>query len=172
MKYRTIFENGLQADQPYSVVGASLSALVKIDPAAAVTASAALQNDESEAIILALGSLYASHPQAGLLTWFERSGKKLDYMNAFSFFDHYRKYLTQLNDPEALEKGINNFATTALDAATSPFRRFGATKAIADLRTDYRERGDAEKAQALSDLIAKIRDQETDPTLKMYYDMF
>ena len=172
MKYRTIFENGLQADQPYSVVGASLSALVKIDPAAAVTASAALQNDESEAIILALGSLYASHPQAGLLTWFERSGKKLDYMNAFSFFDHYRKYLTQLNDPEALETGINNFAMTALDAATSPFRRFGATKAIADLRTDYRERGDAEKAQALSDLIAKIRDQETDPTLKMYYDMF
>ena len=172
LQYRTVFENGLRADQPYSVAGASLGALVKIDPAAAVAASAALQNDESEAVLLSLGALYAEHPQPGLLPWFERCGKKLDYMSAFSFFDHYRKYLMQLNDPEVLETGIQNFTTTALDAAASPFRRFGATKAIADLRADYRERGNAEKAQALSDLIAKIREQETDPTLKMYYGMF
>ncbi len=171
-QYKSIFEKGLQGEQAYSITGASLSALVKIDPAAAVAASKALQNDDSEAVILSLSQMYASHPQPGLLEWFERGSKKLDYMNAFAFFDHYQQYLVKLNDPAVVDQGINNFKIIATNTSNSLFRRFGATKAIADLRNDYKQKGDTEKADALNKLIAEIRDQETDPTLKMYYGMF
>jgi aminopeptidase N len=153
-------------------VSASLSALTKLDPQAAVVASKNLQNDESDALSATLAELYAENPDRANLPFFEKKLGKVDYMAAFAFFDHYQKFLVGLNDPALIDGGVDNLKNISFNLQTSEFRRFAATKAIADIRNSFREKGDTAKAETLSKIIKEIKEKETDATLKLYYDMF
>lgn len=170
--YIPVLQKGLSADQPYSVVDASLDALSKIDPQAAIEASKSLANDDSDAIAATLADLYAQNPDPAYLPFFEKKLPKMDYMAAFSFFANYQKFLFGLNDPAILDAGVENLKSVAFNMNASEFRRFSATKAISDLRGNFREKGDTAKVEALGKIIKEIKEKETDPTLKMYYDMF
>jgi aminopeptidase N len=171
-QYIPIAQKGLAGEQAYSIVGASLDALTQLDPQAAVAASKSLENDDSDAVAETLASLYASYPDRANLPFFEKKMDKVDYMAAFSFFESYQKYLTGIGDPAILDAGIEKFKSIALNLETSEFRRFAATKAIADMRNSFREKGDSAKADAMGAIIKEIKEKETDPTLKLYYDMF
>lgn len=171
-KYMPLIQKGLGTDQPYSVVGAALSALTQLDPQAAVAASKVLQNDDSDAIVPVLTELYGENPDRSNLPFFEQKIDKVDYMGAFSFFDNYQKVLVGIGDMEIISNGIDRFKNIALDGTTSQWRRFGATKAIADIRNYYKEKGEMEKVTALRTLLGEIKEKETDATLKMYYNMF
>jgi len=171
-QYISVLQKGLGADQPYSVVDASLDALAKIDPQAAIEASKSLAHDDSDAIAATLADLYAQNPDRAYLSFFEKKLSKMDYMAAFSFFANYQKFLFGLNAPAVLDAGVENLKSVALNMGTSEFRRFAATKAISDLRAGLREKGDTTKAEALGKIVKEIKEKETDPTLKMYYDMF
>ncbi|MBK8427113.1 MAG: DUF3458 domain-containing protein [Lewinellaceae bacterium] len=171
-QYIPLFQKGLAPDQAYSVVGAALSGLTKLDPLAAVAASKALQNDESESIIPVLTELYGENPDRANLPFFEQKIDKVDYMGAFSFFENYRKFLVGIGDPVLIGNGIDRFKNIALDANTSQWRRFGATKAIADIRNFYKEKGEMDKVTALRTLLSEIKEKEKDETLKLYYNMF
>lgn len=171
-QYVSVVQKGLEGEQAYSVVGAALSALTKLDPEAAVTASKVLQNDDSDALSATLAELYAQNPDRANLPFFEKKLGKVDYMSAFGFFDNYQKFLVGLGDMALIDSGVENLKKISLNFGTSEFRRFAATKAIADIRNHFREKGDAAKAEALSNIIREIRDKETDDTLKLYYNMF
>ncbi len=171
-KYIPTLQKGLEASQPYSVVGASLGALTKLDPAAALLASKSLQNDDSDAIIATLAELYAAKPERANLAFYEQKMDKVDFMPAFSFFDNYQKFLLGLEDAAALDAGVEKLKTVALNLETSQWRRFASTKAIADIRNDLRNKNNTAKADALETILTTIKEKETDATLKMYYDMF
>lgn len=171
-QYIPILQKNMGNDQAYSVVGAALSALQKLDPAAAREASKGLQNDESEAFTPVLAELYAAQPDRSSLSFFEQKLDKVDGFGAFPFFDNYQKFLIGLGDAALLDASVEKFKSISLNFQTSEWRRFGATKAIADLRNHFRENGNAAKVTELEAIIAEIRAKETDPTLKLYYDMF
>jgi hypothetical protein len=40
------------------------------------------------------------------------------------------------------------------------------------MRNSLREKGDSARADAMGAIIKEIKEKETDPTLKLYYDMF
>jgi aminopeptidase N len=172
LQYVPLLQKSLGADQAYSVVSAALSGLVKLDPVAAMSASKILQNDESEAIVPVLTELYGANPDRVNLPFFEQKIDKVDYMGAFTFFENYRKFLEGIGDASLLDTGIERFKKIALDANASQWRRFGATKAIADLRKYYRGKGEADKVASLKNTLTEIKEKETDSTLKMYYNMF
>lgn len=171
-QYVSILQKGLDPSQPYSVVGSALSALTEIDPDAAIEASKSLQNDESDAIVTTLTELYARKPDRANLAYFEKKMANVDYMNAFAFFDHYQRFLFGLGDELLTDQGVDKIKAVSLNSQTSPWRRFGATKAIADLRNALREKGNTAKADGLNKLLEEIKEKETDPTLKLYYGMF
>jgi aminopeptidase N len=171
-QYLPIFQKGLDAGVAYSVAGASLTALTKIDPATAIEASKSLQSDESDAITLALTNLYAQNPNRANLPYFESKMDKVNFMGAFSFFDQYQKMLIGIGDATLIDQGIDRLKAISLNLKTTQWRRFAATKAIADLRTYYKDKGNTARVDAISQLINEIKQQETDPTLKLYYGMF
>jgi aminopeptidase N len=173
-QYISIIQKGMGADQPYSVVGAALDALTKLDPQAAIAASKTLENDDSDALLPTLAELYSQNPDRANLAFFEKKLDKVDYMAAFSFFENYQKFLIGLGDPTLLDGGVEQFKNIALNAtnSNSEFRRFAATKGISDIRNALREKGDTAKVEALAKIIKEIKEKETDPTLKLYYDMF
>ena len=171
-QYVPIFQKSMTGEQPYSVLGAALGALSKIDAVAAIAAAKNLENDDNESIVLTLAQLYAEHPSASMLPWFQKNAVKIDNMAAFGFYDAYSKCLTGLNDPAAIDQAVSGFKVVSYDGSTSLWRRFANTKAIADLRNHYLEAANKDKADELSKLLADIREKETDPTLKLYYSMF
>ena len=171
-KYVPILQKGLATTQPYSVVGVSLGALTKLDPAAAMAASKTLQSDDSDAIVATLAELYSLQPDRSNLAFYEQKIDKVDFMPAFSFFDNYQKFLTGLGDAATMDAGIEKLESISLNLQTSQWRRFASTKAIADLRTDLRTKGNTAKADNLQTILDAIKEKETDATLKMYYDMF
>lgn len=171
-QYVPLLKKGLAPDQAYSVVGAALSGLTRLDPMAAVEASKSLQNDDSEAIIPVLTELYGENPDRANLPFFEQKIDKVDYMGAFSFFENYRKFLVGIGDPALISAGVNQFKAIALDGNTSQWRRFGATKAIADIRNYFKEKGETEMVTTLRSMLSEIKEKETDATLKLYYNMF
>ena len=171
-QYAAVMQKYLGTEQPYSVVGAALAGLAKLDPQAAIGVAKSFESDESDGIIQTLSELYGNNPNRDNLPFFEKKIAKVDYMGAFAFFDNYQKSLVGINDPALMDAGVDKLKAISMDAKTSLFRRFGATKAIADMRKMFEEKGNTAKAEALGKLIEQIKEQETDATLKLYYGMF
>ncbi len=171
-KYVPIYEKGMGAEQPYSVLGAALEALSQTDADAAVLAAKKLENDDNEGVVMALANLYAEHATASNLPWFQKHAAKMDNMAAFGYYDAYAGALIKLNDQAAFDQAVSAFQVVSLDAKASLWRRFANTKAIADLRNNYRELANKTKADELSAILDAIREKETDATLKLYYSMF
>jgi aminopeptidase N len=171
-RYVPIAEKGLQGQPAFSIVGASLGALQKLDSTNAARRAKALENETNENIVIALSELYSYQNDPSFLPYFEKHFASIDYASAFAFFEYYAKYLAGLSDATRLDQGVQRFRTVALDAKASQWRRFAATKSIADLRGYYREKGNEAKVQELQAMIDEIRSKETDETLKLYYDMF
>lgn len=171
-KYIPVFVKGMDSSQPFSVLGASLEALSKTDAAAAVEAAKNLKDDDNDGIVLAVADLYANNPDPAGLEWFRKKAQKIDNMAAFKFYDLYVKYMIDLKDDAVLDESVKIFQGISLDPNASLWRRFSNTKAIADLRNHYREGANKAKADELSQLLAAIREKETDQTLKLYYGMF
>lgn len=171
-QYLPIIQKGLGDDQPFSVVGASLGALSKIDPKSAASAAKVLENDNNDNVVAQLAEIYSKSPDRSQLTFFENKLPKIDQMGAFTFFEHYQRFLTGLGDAALIDQGVINMKNISLDQKTSQWRRFGATKGIADLRNYFREKGNDTQVKALEKLIEEIKEKETDETLKLYYSMF
>jgi hypothetical protein len=116
--------------------------------------------------------LYAGHPDPSKIAWFQKRSAKVDNMAAFGYYDAYSQALIKLNDQAAFDQAVSSFQVISLDPKASLWRRFANTKAIADLRNNYRELANKAKADELSAILTDIREKETDATLKLYYSMF
>jgi aminopeptidase N len=171
-KYIPIYEKGMQPDQAYSILGASLDALSNTDPMAAVNAAKALESDENPGIVLAVAELYAANPTAEALPWFQKQAQHVDNMAAFKFYELNIQFLLGLEDMAALDEAVKAFQIVSLDPKASLWRRFSNTKAINDLRGFYAEKADKDKVDELTKIMNDIREKETDETLKLYYGMF
>lgn len=171
-QYIEIFKKGLGEDQAFSVVGAALGGIAKLDPATAAAATQTLQKEDNPEIVAKLAEIYAGAPDRANIGFFEQKMPKIDFMGAFTFFDQYQQFLRGLGDAALLDKGVANMKAISLDAKTSQWRRFGATKGIADLRNYFREQNETAKVDALQKIIDEIKEKETDETLKLYYSMF
>jgi aminopeptidase N len=173
----SLFKANLGSDKPYGVVGAALKALEQVSRDSAIAASVALQNEENDDLASKLAQLYHNTGSAQYLSWYQKAAKSADFEPAFSFFEHYQKYLLKLNNVEALSDAVQTWKTTATDSGQSAWRRFSATKAIADTRNDLKKRGRLDEAaqkqlDTCAQAIKDIKAGEKDKTLLMYYEMF
>jgi aminopeptidase N len=171
-RYIPVFERGIAEDQPYSVAGQALLGLYKTDPPAAIKASKLLVNDESDAFTEVLSMLYAENPVLENLPFFEQKIDKIDGFPTFPFFASYQQFLLGLQDQSILDAGVDKLKSIALNHQASEWRRFAATKSIADIRNALVAKGNTAQVQLLDKMIEEIKANETDPLLKTYYDGF
>ncbi|MEN9415794.1 MAG: hypothetical protein RLZ62_2098 [Bacteroidota bacterium] len=171
-EYRPIFEKGLSPDLPNSVIGASLNGLIGLDPAAAVKAGKQLEQVGTDDFVAILSDLYALVPDTANLHFFERKFGKPDGYDAFSFFDNYRKLLLSIGETGIVDAGVMRLSNVAKDMKQSVWRRFACTKAVSDIRKQYEEGGNKVREAQMKMIIREIRETETDPMLKQYYEEF
>ena len=171
--YLPIILGALEGDQAYSVVGAALSALVRMDSVAAIKAAQKLEGDSSMALVTILAGIYAQQPNSSQLAWYRRYLNQVDQMAAFEFFDQYQEFLFRLNDQKELDRAVEEWKKIALTPEeNSEWRRFAAAKSIVFTRNFLEAKGEAEQVRYLNQLFNEIKEKEQSETLKMYYGLF
>ena len=106
------------------------------------------------------------------LPFFEQKIDKIDGFPTFPFFASYQQFLLGLQDQSILDAGVDKLKSIALNHQASEWRRFAATKSIADIRNALVAKGNTAQVQLLDKMIEEIKANETDPLLKTYYDGF
>ena len=174
--YLPIFQVNMTEKQPFSVVGAALSGLSKLNPQEAAKACKSLEKEDADALVLKIAHIYAQAPNVENLAYMKEKSKKIDQMGAFQFFEDYQQFIYALKDPAKLDEAVQSWKATASDLVNeSQWRRFSSTKAIADIRNSIRKDGDAAlkaKDAEYTKILDAIKSNETDQTLLMYYQMF
>ncbi|MFN4081296.1 MAG: M1 family aminopeptidase [Saprospiraceae bacterium] len=171
--YADLFRSAIeQPDNAYSVVGAALKALAKLDEAAAVEYAVKMEGERSAGLPAVIADLYALDPKPGRLPFFEKNLERVGLMESFGFIESYQKYVVGLNDPQAVDMAAQRLKAMATDMGQSSFKRFASTKGIADMRATLRKKGDTDRAESLGRVIAEIKEKETDQMILMYYNMF
>jgi aminopeptidase N len=172
-----MLKDNLKSDKPYSVVSKSLEVISSISKDSAMAFSAMLQPEVDGKIIATLAGLYHKSESDEYLKWYQEKEKVVNFEEAFGFFEYYQKYLFARKQPQPLKAAVENWNNIARDMGQSAWRRFAATKAIADTRNELRKKGKLSPEQQMqldtcTKWVAEIKEAEKDKTLKMYYEMF
>lgn len=174
--------DAISTARPYNVISAALQAVAELDPAAGASAAKKLENEESEDIATAIGSIYAASADLAYLPFFEQRLEKVDGFNALTLYTDYQKLLAYATDAQMAE-GADRLSKIALNMSNSPWRRLSASKAIVELQAACTDQALSEpdldkadllrkRAKILSELFTQIKAAETNPEVRNIYDQF
>ena len=164
-EYQSLLENSARTEQAYPAVAAALGGLAEIDKEAALKMAAPLEKETNAEILNALGEVYSKAGAVDKLSFYEEHWNDLDIYATFALFENYYSLLKQADDATITTSTakLNGFATN-LD--NSPWKRFGAIKALHDLKSNYMDQGMKLKAEPITIMLNRIKERETNEQLK------
>jgi len=164
-EYQSLLEKAAQNEQAYPAIAAALGGLAKVDKDAAMALAAPLEKELNAQIINALGEVYSKAGAMDKLSFYEKNWNDLDIYATFAFFENYYALLKQADDATitASAKKLNTFA---VNFDNSPWKRFGAIKALYDLKSNYMDQGMNAKAEPITIMLNRIKERETNEQLK------
>jgi len=92
-------------DKAYSVIGAGLHAMIKVDSSEAIDIAETLEEPTKEAILLIIAEIYAGYGTEKQNDFFKENYKKVDRYERYRFIESYGKYLLRQNDT-TINKGL------------------------------------------------------------------
>ncbi len=170
-KYVSVAKNAIDNERAYGVVAAGLEALTQLDKAEATKYAAKLENEKSGSIIAAVGSIYESTGDMSKLSFFEKNVDKTSGYGTINFLNSYSELAAKGGPQTMLDTGIT-LSKLGLDMQQSPWKRFGATRALDNLYKKLKDGGETEKSMQLKKLIGDIKAAETMDQLKGLYNNF
>ncbi len=170
-KYVSVAKNAVDKERAYPVVSAGLEALTKLDKAEAAKYAAKLENETNGSIISAVGGIYQDSGDMSKLSFFEKNIDKTSGYGTINFLASYAE-LSKKGGADQMLKSGQNLGKMALNMNDSPWKRFGATKALDDLYRTLKTSGDTDKTMLLKKLIGEIKSAETNNQLKGLYNNF
>jgi len=130
--YAQMAKTAIENDISDGVVGSALNALMQFDKAAALEQAKQLESSKSGSILSAIGELYANEQNVDKAPFYEQSWGKVDGFNVISFMEQYISLVLQ-SDLPTQKSAVAKLQKISMDMTQSPWRRFGATKAINDV---------------------------------------
>lgn len=159
-------------DSAYHVMGAALQYLNQFDKASALEYARLLEDEPVDDLLLSVGQIYAESGDPERLAFFEKNLKQVKGFAVIYFVDSYQRLAVNAGMDPA-KKAAKYLAALALDGSQSPWRRYGATRALNEMRKAYsgnKDAGNQEMSAHLLGLIKDIRKKETNAQLQSYYD--
>lgn len=168
----------IEEDQAFPVIASALALINELKPELALDYAKKLEDSTNPDIVEMVGDIYIASGSAEHLSFFEKNIEKLDGFNVINFMDSYQALAIQ-TEPETATAVAQKLEKIALDPNASQWKRFGATRAITQMKLGLREqlseldeaaKGAVEsRIKALDVQFQKILDSETDPQLKSLY---
>lgn len=181
-KYIPYLKAGIDTEKAYNVISAALKALNQVDPLIAQSSAQKLEQEDNGYILNTVGEIYAESGDSKKLAFFENSWNKVDGFSAISFFENYL-ILVEQSDAVQINNCMQKLKSVGIDMNNSPWQRFGATKAMSDMRNVFTEQANNEKdkqkkitleesADSITQMIEEVKTKETNDQLKSIYMQF
>lgn len=170
-KYAEVARKVLEKERAFVVISEALQALYTLDKEAALKYLPTLENEESPNIVSALAIIYSENPTPERIAFFDKKITKVNGMDAIGFIGSYAMMCANLDDATQ-EKCLKTLQAMSVAQEDSPWRRYGAVKALNDLKILYKSLNNTAKSQEVSRLIQEAKTKETNGQLKAIYDMF
>jgi len=164
-EYKSLLEKSAKTEQAYPAVAAALGGLAEVDKEAALKLTAPLEKELNGEIINALGEVYSKAGAMDKLSFYEKNWNDLDIYSTFAFFENYYGLLKQADDT-TISTSVTKLNTYATNFDNSPWKRFGAIKALYDLKSNYMDQGMNAKAEPITIMLNRIKERETNDQLK------
>jgi len=165
-------KNTITTDSAYVVIGAALQYLSQFDKDAAFEYAQKLESEESSDLLLSVGELYADSGDPRFLPFFERNVGKIDGFSAIYFLDAYQQ-LAMNAGMENVKKASDELNKIARNPLRSGWQRYGATRALNQIRTTLEASGEEEDnqlAEKLLEDLKEIKESETNEQLQSFYE--
>ena len=165
MSYKPLLEQVMKTEKAYPVIASALGSMAEIDKNAALEMARAFESEKNPDIMNALGETYSKAGAMDKLSFFEKNWNDLDIYPTFAFFENYFSLVKQGDDAtitSSVEK-LNQYAT---NYDNSPWKRFGAIKALHDLKSNYVDQDMKTKAEPITIMLNRIKENEPAPQLK------
>jgi aminopeptidase N len=128
----------LETEKAYPVIGSALMALNKANPVAAFKKAEELEKTATNnSILSSVGAVYALQGKSEKLSFFESNWDKVDGPDALDFFAGYT-YLLQSSGVDN-KKPLEALKNVSTNMSQSLWRRYAATKTLADLSQFYKQ---------------------------------
>lgn len=148
-----VFKKAMQ-DQSYSVIGAGLKGITKVDPKEGMKMAKGLESEKNNQLLLSIASLYAEHGDDSHNEFFQRIAPEFKGFGNIGYLNTYVSFLKRCSD-ETVIKSIPVFERVAKNESSKWVRYFGQ-KGVNDLARYYKD-----KAETLSGKIKSVK--ETNP---------
>jgi len=181
-KYIPFFQKAIDTEKAYNVISAALRSLNQVDKKEALIYAQKLEQEDNSTILNVVGELYAASGDYKKLDFFENSWDNVDGFTVISFFENYIVLVEQTEEPQ-ISNSLQKLKAVGLDMSNSPWQRFGATKAMNEMRTSYNEQAIVESdeqkknqleenVESITEMIEEVKSKETNDRLKSIYMRF
>ena len=167
--YKEIFIRGINNEDAYPIVGASIRSLYEVDPDLCTDKISLLLEEEHAEIVAAVSSIYGDSKDTVHLSYFENHMQSVSGLPALDFYANFDALLQSLSKTSRtpwLEKAKE----VAVDQGTSPYTRIAATRMI--ISHLGRARRDSSQEQKIQGWVDEIMQRETNDQVKSIYQNF
>lgn len=171
-------KKAIEEDPAYPVVASALYLINELQPEQAQEYAEKLEESNNPDLLEMVGDIYINSGDPKHLAFFEGKMNSLDGFTVINFMDSYQALAVE-TDLETAAGVAKKLEVIALDPNQSQWKRFGAARAVTQMKQAYMEKisglPEAEKApvqaqvKALDVMFQNILEKEADPQLKSLY---
>ncbi len=156
-----LYKNGLN-DKSYYVLGSSLSAISKLNPAEAMKTAKLYENEKNIDVLYAITDLYAINGTDENNNFFIKSVDKFTGFSMIGFVTQYAVFLKNAKKDETVNSGVDLLAGIAKNESTSKWVAYYAKKSIKDIVTMYDDKvnSNTEKIKKLKEINPNVDTHE------------
>ncbi len=181
--YIPALKTAIEKDPTTFVKSSALQSLIALDIEEATKYAAKLEDTKNSDLLGAISEIYAESGDVSKLDFFEEKYPNVDGYAALTFLENYLYLAVSAESTENnLGRATRTLRTIALDMTQSPWGRFGATRALAGLRSEMKvavqnvdgpQKGHlSQQILQLDEYIAEIKKAETNPQVLEVYSQF
>ena len=169
--YTPVFLAGINKQDAYPVVAASLLALYQVNPNACLEQILMLEDETNDEVVATIAMIYGSENNPSFLPYFEKHLSSVDGYAGLDFYEEFEILLTGMDINQQMP-WLKKCESVALNPATSIIARLGATRTIINIfktgqgKSSKLSNGFTER---LNTIIQNIIKQEKNLQLKNMY---
>lgn len=165
-EYLDMIASGINHNDAYPVVAASIKALNKIDPEACRDKLGELETESQSDIVAAISSIYAESGDTSYLNYFEQHMTEIEGLPALDFYRQLETLLEETSDGTLVD-WMQKCSEVATDDTVSPYTKISAMRTIIVFLRQNRALSDQ-----IQPLVDKVMSTETDDEIKSIYRSF
>jgi aminopeptidase N len=172
-KMVSLCQDRIEAMEGAIEMSTALEEWYDIDSAGAIQKAQSLESVRSEILDNKIAALYAKTGNPDFITFLDQLLPKQSGFSSFPFFNAYSEMTAQLRGKELMDR-VDALAKIGLNQNSGRFTRYGATKAISDIKKELSKASDIEATtlDAIKQTLEQIISQETSTRLKAMYSNF